>query len=72
VITGDLMHHPIQLTDPVRAANFDMDKPQAGRTRQAFVERFGNSGTLIIGSHFCDPTAGWIVSDGAGWKLRTE
>jgi glyoxylase-like metal-dependent hydrolase (beta-lactamase superfamily II) len=72
VITGDLMHHPIQLTDPLRPGNFDMDKPQGGRTRQAFVERFGNSKTLIIGSHFCDPTAGWIVSDGASWKLRTE
>jgi glyoxylase-like metal-dependent hydrolase (beta-lactamase superfamily II) len=71
VITGDLMHHPIQLVDPLRPGNFDMDKPQGGLTRQAFVERFGDSKTLIIGSHFCDPSAGWIVRDGAGWKLRT-
>jgi glyoxylase-like metal-dependent hydrolase (beta-lactamase superfamily II) len=71
VITGDLMHHPIQLVDPMRPGNFDMDKPQGGLTRQAFVERFGDSKTLIIGSHFCDPSAGWIVRDGAGWKLRT-
>jgi glyoxylase-like metal-dependent hydrolase (beta-lactamase superfamily II) len=72
VITGDLMHHPIQLVDPMRPGNFDMDKPQGGLTRQAFVERFGDSQTLIIGSHFCDPSAGWIVRDGTGWKLRTE
>jgi len=26
---------------------------------------------MIIGSHFCDPTAGWVVRDGGGWKLRT-
>jgi glyoxylase-like metal-dependent hydrolase (beta-lactamase superfamily II) len=71
VITGDLMHHPIQLVDPMRPGNFDMDKPQGGLTRQAFAERFGDSKTLIIGSHFCDPSAGWIVRDGAGWKLRT-
>ena len=46
VITGDLMHHPIQLIEPQRPGNFDMDKPQGGRTRQAFVERFGDSKTL--------------------------
>jgi glyoxylase-like metal-dependent hydrolase (beta-lactamase superfamily II) len=72
VITGDLMHHPIQLTDPLRHGNFDMDKAQGALTRQAFVERFGNSKVLIIGSHFCDPTAGWIVRNDAGWKFITE
>jgi glyoxylase-like metal-dependent hydrolase (beta-lactamase superfamily II) len=71
VITGDLMHHPIQLVEPLRPGNFDMDKPQGGRTRQAFVERFGDTPTLVIGSHFCDPTAGWIVRDGHSWRFRT-
>ncbi|HUI60486.1 MAG TPA: MBL fold metallo-hydrolase [Steroidobacteraceae bacterium] len=72
VITGDLMHHPIQLVDPLRHGNFDMDKDEGARTRQAFVERFGDSPALVIGSHFCDPTAGWIVRDGKGWKLKTQ
>ncbi len=72
VITGDLMHHPVQLVDPLREGNFDMDKPQGARTRQAFVERFGNSKALIIGSHFAEPTAGWIVRDEDGWKLRVD
>jgi glyoxylase-like metal-dependent hydrolase (beta-lactamase superfamily II) len=72
VITGDLMHHPIQLTEPRREANFDMDKVQGALTRQAFVERFGDSKVLVIGSHFSDPTAGWIVRDRRGWKLITE
>jgi len=72
VITGDLMHHPIQLAEPLRHGNFDMDKPQGALTRQAFVERFGDSKVMIIGSHFSDPTAGWVVRDGRGWKLRTE
>jgi glyoxylase-like metal-dependent hydrolase (beta-lactamase superfamily II) len=71
VITGDMMHHPIQLVDPLRQGNFDMDKEQGAQTRQAFVDRFGNSKVLIIGSHFADPTAGWIVRDGRGWRLIT-
>jgi glyoxylase-like metal-dependent hydrolase (beta-lactamase superfamily II) len=72
VITGDLMHHPIQLIDPAREANFDMDKPQGAQTRQAFVDRFGGTPVLVIGSHFCDPTGGRIVRHEAGWKLVTE
>jgi len=72
VITGDMMHHPIQLIDPPRHANFDMDKEQGGRTRQEFVDRFSGQKTLIIGSHFGGPTSGWIVRDGNAWKLRTE
>jgi glyoxylase-like metal-dependent hydrolase (beta-lactamase superfamily II) len=72
VITGDLMHHPIQLADPQRPVNFDMDKTRGAQTRQAFVDRFGDSKVLIIGSHFCEPTAGWIVRNGTGWKLNVD
>jgi glyoxylase-like metal-dependent hydrolase (beta-lactamase superfamily II) len=72
VITGDLMHHPIQLIDPKRPGNFDMDQEQGGQTRQQFVERFSGQKTMVIGSHFAEPTSGWIVRDGKGWKLRTE
>ena len=72
VITGDLMHHPIQLAVPATHGNFDMDKEQGARTRVEFVDRFANRPALIIGSHFSDPTAGHIVSDGKGWKLVTE
>jgi hypothetical protein len=69
VITCDMMHHPIQLADPGMPANFDMDKAQGARTRRAFVERYADQKVLIIGTHFCEPTAGWIVRDGAAWKL---
>ena len=72
VITGDMLHHPIQFIDPQRPGNFDMDKEQGGRTRQAFVDRFSDKNTLIIGSHFSEPTSGWIVRDGKAWKLKTE
>jgi glyoxylase-like metal-dependent hydrolase (beta-lactamase superfamily II) len=71
VITGDLMHHPIQLSYPRRHANFDMDKEQGARSRQEFVDRFGGHKVLVIGSHFSDPTAGWIVRDGESWILKT-
>ncbi|MEJ0036719.1 MAG: MBL fold metallo-hydrolase [Gammaproteobacteria bacterium] len=78
VITGDMMHHPIQLADPTRHGRFDMEKEVGGRTRQEFVDRFGDKDVLIIGSHFPEPTSGWIVRDPEpstpaaprGWKLK--
>jgi glyoxylase-like metal-dependent hydrolase (beta-lactamase superfamily II) len=70
VITGDMMHNPIQIATPATEGRFDMDKSRAARTRCEFVERFNNSGTLVIGSHFADPSAGHIVSDGKAWKLK--
>jgi len=72
VITGDMMHHPIQLAVPETQGNFDMDKQLAAKTRRAFIERYQNRKALIIGSHFCDPTSGWIERDGAAWKLAID
>jgi glyoxylase-like metal-dependent hydrolase (beta-lactamase superfamily II) len=72
VITGDMLHHPIQLVEPELQANFDEDVSQGALTRKTFVERFADTPTMIIGSHFCDPTSGWIVRDGKRCKLRIE
>jgi len=70
IITGDMMHHPIQLIEPGRHANFDMDKAQGARTRREFVDRVADQNVLVIGSHFTDPTSGWVVRDGKSWKLK--
>jgi glyoxylase-like metal-dependent hydrolase (beta-lactamase superfamily II) len=72
VITGDMMHHPIQLAAPEVPGNFDMEKDLGARTRKAFIERYADRKVLIIGTHFCDPTSGWIVRDGDAWKLALE
>jgi glyoxylase-like metal-dependent hydrolase (beta-lactamase superfamily II) len=72
IITGDMMHHPVQLAVPGELANFDMDKEQGAKTRRTFVERYADKRVMIIGSHFCNPTSGWIVRDGAAWKLALK
>jgi glyoxylase-like metal-dependent hydrolase (beta-lactamase superfamily II) len=71
VITGDMMHHPIQVAMPEHPATFDMDKPAGAKTRVEFVNRFQGKPVLIIGSHFADPGAGYIVPNGSGWKLKS-
>jgi glyoxylase-like metal-dependent hydrolase (beta-lactamase superfamily II) len=70
VITGDVLHNPIQIAIPHHPANFDMDKALAAQQRVRFVERYRNRAALVIGSHFCEPTAGWIVADGNHWKFE--
>jgi glyoxylase-like metal-dependent hydrolase (beta-lactamase superfamily II) len=72
VITGDLMHHPIQLARPDLPVNADADKAQGVTTRRAFCERFADRDVTVIGSHFCEPTAGRIVSDTSNWRLLLD
>lgn len=69
VITGDLMHHPMQCAMPQRIATFDMDKESGRATRIGFVDKYADSGVLVIGAHFAEPTAGHIATggDGARW-----
>jgi glyoxylase-like metal-dependent hydrolase (beta-lactamase superfamily II) len=70
VITGDLMHHPVQCAEPDREGNFDGDKAMACQTRRAFLERYADGRSLVIGSHFAEPTAGRVVRDGSSWRFE--
>jgi glyoxylase-like metal-dependent hydrolase (beta-lactamase superfamily II) len=72
VITGDLMHHPLQIARPDLRASFDSDPDQAAQTRSNFVEAQARTGALVIGTHFCDPTSGRIVEGPAGWMLKVQ
>ncbi len=72
VITGDLMHHPVQCAEPDLKTNFCADHEQARLTRRAFLERYEERQAYVIGSHFCDPTGGWILKNGATWRFQGE
>jgi glyoxylase-like metal-dependent hydrolase (beta-lactamase superfamily II) len=69
VITGDLMHHPVQMAKPDWVSLPDSDGVQARATRKDFMRRYANSPTLVIGTHFYAPTAGKIVPDGDVWRF---
>ncbi len=71
IITGDLVHHPAQMACPEWWTTFDWDRDLARRTRLAFLERHAGSPTLVIGSHFPAPTAGYVVRDANAWRLAT-
>jgi glyoxylase-like metal-dependent hydrolase (beta-lactamase superfamily II) len=72
VITGDMMHHPIQISMPHVASKFDHDTARALDTRADFLRRYADSGVLVIGTHFETPTAGHVVSHGETWQLSVD
>ena len=69
IITGDLMHHPCQITHSHWQCTADFDDNQAAATRTQFIARYADQPVLIIGTHFSGPTAGWIVRDGSTFRL---
>ena len=72
VITGDMMHHPIQIGLPHVASKFDHDVDRARNTRRDFLQRYGDDEVLVFGTHFAAPTAGWVVSHGDGWRFVVD
>src|SRR6478672_6061317 len=47
----------------------DFNPDQARASRSDLVERFADTGTLVVGTHFADPVAGHIRRDGARFRL---
>ncbi len=71
VVTGDLMHHPVQAAHPDWESSADEDAEQARVTRRAFLEDHAARGTLVLGTHFATPTAGRFVAAGGAWRFET-
>lgn len=72
VVTGDVMHHPLQCAEPDLRTHFCLDHEMARQTRRAFLQRHSERGTLIIGSHFAEPTVGRLVRDGDVWRFASS
>ena len=45
----------------------DEDPAQASTTRKAFVDRFGDGETLILGTHFGGSSAGTFDASSSTW-----
>jgi len=59
LITGDIVHTPIQFVRPdITADRFDSDSDQAISTRRQMIDVVADGDTLVLGTHFPPPTAG--------------
>lgn len=70
VITGDFIHHPCQLAHPDWDTKVDYDGKQSTTTRERMFAEFARDRTLVIGTHFADPTAGRVVRDSGAYRLE--
>ncbi len=69
VITGDLMHHAVQVATPQWGSGFDVDVEMARSTRRAFIERYADTEVTVIGTHFGGPGGGRIITQGGEHRL---
>jgi len=70
VLSGDLMHHALQCAHPDWNSVFCVDAERSRATRRRFLERYADTGTLVMPAHFPTPTAGRVESaNGDGFRF---
>ena len=69
LITGDMIHSPIQGKYPELGMRADYDSRQAGQTRRQVFDRFRDEPTIMCITHFPSPSTGRLRSWGDGYKF---
>lgn len=69
LITGDMIHSPIQGKYPELGMRADYDSPQAGQTRRRVFDRFCDASTIMCITHFPSPSTGRVRRWGDGYKF---
>ncbi|MFK7914385.1 MAG: MBL fold metallo-hydrolase [Pseudomonadales bacterium] len=72
LITGDFTHHPCQLAHPEWSVTTDYDAAESQQTRLSTFSEYADTPTLVIGTHWPEPTAGYIVRDGGTYRLQSS
>ena len=69
VISGDAVHHPLQIARPEIASSFCHEPERGSETRRKLFADLAGRPVLFIGTHFTEPSAGHVVEDGSAWRL---
>lgn len=69
MITGELIHNPIQFHDQGLVRPIDVDNTAAVATCRRVFGEYAGTPTLIIGTHLASPTSGKYVRDGDVYLL---
>ena len=68
VVTGDVIHHQLQLRFPAMSTKADTDPNLARKTRTALIEKHAGTGSLLLPAHFRTPTIGRIEKASQGFR----
>ncbi|HEX2216176.1 MAG TPA: MBL fold metallo-hydrolase [Xanthobacteraceae bacterium] len=69
IITGDMIHSPLQAKYPELGMMADFDSQQAGETRRTLFGRFCDTSTLMCTAHFPSPSTGRVMRWEDGFKF---
>ncbi|MGI9524445.1 MAG: MBL fold metallo-hydrolase [Hyphomicrobiaceae bacterium] len=74
LMTGDAIHHRLQLHYPALSTIADTDEDLARETRTALLERHADTGHILFPSHFPPPSFGSIrrQSNGEGYIYSSD
>ena len=72
VITGDVLHHPIQCRHPEWTARGDADPDTARATRRGLLAAAAAADALVLGTHFAGTGAGRVLSTEDGYRFAPE
>jgi len=72
VVTGDVIHHPLQVVEPSLQVEGETDPAMALRTRLRLLEACAEDSALLLTAHFPTPTAGRIGRTSGGFRFACE
>ena len=70
VLSGDLMHHPLQCRYPHWSTNFCTDQAHSRETRRHILETYGATDVLVVPAHFPTPAGGFIQANEKSFGFR--
>ncbi|WP_269928591.1 MBL fold metallo-hydrolase [Kocuria massiliensis] len=70
LISGDALHHSIQVERPEINASVDIDGSQARSTRLDLLRWAAKDHLLLLGSHFPSPAGGYVETEGSTFRFR--
>ena len=70
VMSGDIMHHPLQCVEPNWNSCFCVDPAMSISTRKKFLSTHTETQTLVMPAHFPTPGAGRITEFGKTYKFK--
>jgi glyoxylase-like metal-dependent hydrolase (beta-lactamase superfamily II) len=69
VITGDMVHSPLQMKYPELGMMADWDSEEAGRSRRRLFGQLCDTSTLLCTAHFPSPSTGRVGRDGDAFRF---
>lgn len=70
IITGDVIHHPVQAALPQVSSNFCWDNDVAVATRRSILAHAASQDVMLLVAHFAGSSGVYVKADGDAWRVE--